>query len=98
MNDTLGMRRIECVRNLNRESEQRIRLDGFPGNPVLQGHPLQILHCNEGLVTMLADFVNRADVGMVEGRSGTGLTAKTFQRLWVLRDIIWEEFQGNKAT
>ena len=69
MNDTLGMRRIECVRNLNRESEQRIRLDRFPGNPVLQCHPLQILHCNEGLVTMLADFVNRADVGMVEGRA-----------------------------
>jgi hypothetical protein len=47
---------------------------------------------------VLADFVNGADIGMVESGSGTGFATETFQRLWVLRYIVGEKFKRDKAT
>jgi hypothetical protein len=60
--------------------------------------PVQKLHGDEGLVSVLADFVNGADIGMVEGRGSTSLAAKAFQRLRVLRHIVGQEFESNEAT
>jgi len=43
------------------------------GNPVLQRLALQQLHADEGLALVLVDVVDRADIGVVEGRRGPGL-------------------------
>src|ERR1700746_1597351 len=45
---------------------------------------------------MFAEFVNRADIRMVESGSSSRLAAKTFKGLGVLRHIIRQEFQSNK--
>ena len=47
---------------------------------------------------MLADFVDRADVRMVQGGRSACLPPKTFQRLWVLGYVLGQEFESNKAT
>jgi hypothetical protein len=52
---------------------------------MLQRHAIQELHSDEAFPVLLADLVDGANVGMVEGGSRTGLATKTFQRLWVLR-------------
>jgi hypothetical protein len=41
--------------------------------------------------------MDRADVGMIQGRGGLGLTPKTFQSLAVLRKVFREEFERNKS-
>ena len=48
---------------------------------MLQRHPIQKLHGDEGLAVCFADFVDRADVGMVQGGSSMSFTPKTFQVL-----------------
>jgi hypothetical protein len=65
---------------------------------VLQGHAIQILDHNERLICVLADLVNRADVGMVEGRSRASLATKSFERLRVSRQFIGQEFEGDEAA
>ena len=50
------------------------------------------------LVLLLANFVDRANVGMIEGRSGAGLAAETFERLRVARDVIRKKFQSDEAA
>src|ERR1700745_1360154 len=60
---------------------------------MLQRHAIQKLHGNEGLLVMLTDLVNRADIRMVESGSRSPLAAKTFKRLRVLRHIVRKEFQ-----
>src|SRR5712692_4176560 len=65
---------------------------------MLQCHAFQKLHRDVGLLATLADFVNRADVGMVECRCGTGFTPETFQCLRVLRDILGKELESYEAT
>ena len=55
------------------------------GGPLWGGGTVQKLHGDKGLVTIFADFVNGADVRVIERGGGTGLAAKAFQRLWVSR-------------
>ena len=84
MNDPLGVGGVECIRDLYRQREQDIRLNGFPSDPVLQRHAFQKLHGDEGLIAVLADFVDGADVRVIERRSSAGLAAETLERLRVL--------------
>jgi len=69
-----------------------------PSDSVLQGHTVQKLHGDEGLVAMFTDLVDRADIGMVECRRSTRLPAKAFQCLWVFREFIGQKFQSDEAT
>ncbi|MGA3210718.1 MAG: hypothetical protein ABSD20_05375, partial [Terriglobales bacterium] len=46
---------------------------------------------------MLVDFVNRADVGMVERRGCTGLALESFQRQRVLESAFGQELEGDLA-
>ena len=47
---------------------------------------------------MFCDFVDGADVGMVEGRSRTRLPAKAFQGLRVFGNIVRQELQSDEAS
>ena len=47
---------------------------------------------------MLADFMDRADVGVVQCRRGTRLSTKSFERLRIMRDTFGQEFQRYETT
>jgi len=47
---------------------------------------------------VLADFVNRADVGMIQGRGGTGFAPEAFEGLTVIGHVVGQEFQCNVAA
>jgi hypothetical protein len=49
-------------------------------------------------VSVTSDLVNGADLRVIERGGRPRLTAKTFQRLRVLGQIVREEFQGDEAT
>ena len=80
------------------ERQQRFGFQRTPGDAVLQGDSVQELHHDERLAFMLADLVNGADVGMVQGRGSASLAAKAFQRLRILRDFFGQEFQRDEAA
>jgi len=63
---------------------------------MLQRHAIQELHGDERLAALLADVVNRADVGMVESRRGLRFTLKTGNSLGVFGYFIGQEFQATK--
>jgi hypothetical protein len=47
---------------------------------------------------VFADLVNGAEVGMLQCGSRACFPAKAFERLRVLRHIVRQEFQGDKAA
>src|SRR4029077_3738076 len=65
---------------------------------MLQGCAVQKLHSNERLLTVLADFVDGANIGMIESRGRPRLPAKPFQCLWVARQFIRQEFESHEAA
>jgi hypothetical protein len=64
---------------------------------VLQGAPFQQLHGDEVLCTLLVDLMDRANVGMIQGRSGAGFPLKALNRLPVAGVLFRKEFQGHAA-
>ena len=95
MDDALRVGGVQRIGNLDGEVEQFVRLEQFPGNALLQGLALQQLHSDEGLAFVLADFVNRADVGMVQRRGGAGLALEAFQGLTVLAPLLRQELESD---
>ncbi len=47
---------------------------------------------------VVADVMNRADVGMVQGRSSPRLKAKALQRLRIVGDVIRQKLKGDEAA
>ncbi len=63
-----------------------------------QGYALQKLHGDELAVLVMANFIDRADVGVVQRGSGTGFPAEAFQGLRVLGNVVRKEFQSDEAS
>ncbi len=84
MNDSLSVGRIQSIRDLDDQIQKSIRFEGLALNDVLECVALEQLHGDEGLAFILVDFINRADVGVIQAGSSLRLTLKSLQRLMVL--------------
>ena len=65
---------------------------------MLQGDAIEKLHGDEGPLAVLADFVDGANVGVVESGGGARFAAKAFESLRVAGQIIREELEGDEAA
>ena len=50
------------------------------------------------LAFVLGNFINSADVGMVQRRRRAGLTTEALQHLRILRNILRQELEGDEAA
>ncbi len=57
---------VERIGNVDGDGEQNLRFQRTPGDAMLQRHAVQKFHDDERLTFVLADLVDRADVGMVQ--------------------------------
>src|ERR1700730_17274629 len=92
------MRRIQSIGSLNRQWQNRFVAHRTTAYAMLERHPVQELHHDERTIDVPADFVNGADIRMVEGRGGTRLAAETFQDLRVLLQIVGQKLQRNETA
>jgi len=65
---------------------------------MLQRQPVKKLHGDERFAVLVVDFVDGADVGVIEGRRRLRLPLKAGQGLGVFCDVIGEKLQGDKAV
>ncbi len=59
--------------------------------------PFEKLHRDERLAILLADVINCADVGMVQGGGGLGLALEAAQSLRIAGNLIGQELEGDEA-
>jgi len=83
VNNPFAVRGIERVRNLDAQRQHCFSFQRPPCNSILQSHAIQKLHHDERLISVLADLVNCADIGMIQGRGSSCLASKAFERLRV---------------
>ncbi len=96
VHDPAVVGRVQRIGNFDRHLQQRFDLHGPSRDAVLERHAIQELHGNEGLIFVLADLVNGADVGMVQGRGGARLAAETFERVRIVGDFAGKNFSATK--
>src|SRR5215469_18658080 len=88
---------IEGISDLDSQRQNCFDLQRLPPDAVLQVKPVQILHDDEQPTFVFADFVDRADVRMVEGRCGTRLSPELFKCLRIMRNIVGQKLQSDEA-
>src|SRR5208283_2779525 len=98
MNDAFGVGGIERVGNLNALGKYLIDFQRTAGNAVLQRHTVEEFHGDEGMTVVFADFVDGADVGVVQRRSGAGLATETLQRLRLVGHFVGQKLEGDEAA
>ncbi len=98
MDDSFRVSRGQRVRNLGTHIEQHAERQRVTADALPQGFPLEQLHRNETLSVVFANFVDRADVGMIECGRGTSFSAEPFKCLRILRQLVGQEFQRNKTA
>jgi len=65
---------------------------------VVEGAAVEELHGDEGPPLFLADVVDGADIGVVQGRGRLGFPAKAGQRLLIAGKFIGKKLQGHEAA
>ena len=77
--DTFAMCGVERIGDLDGVFEQLLEWERARLQAVLQGLAAQHFHHDELLAAVLGNFVDDADVGMVQSRGGAGRAAKNVQ-------------------
>lgn len=98
MHDAPGVGGIERIGNLDAKLKQLIQLERPSLDATLQRLAFQQLHGDEVLALELVDFVNRADIGVVQGRGGACLALEALNRSRVPGVLVGQELEGNAAT
>jgi hypothetical protein len=98
VDDPLRVRRVQSIRNFNRQRQQLFVLDRAALNHVLQGDPVEVLHCDEHTIAMLPNLVDGAQVGMIQCRSGPSLASKALQSLRIAGQLIRQELECHEAA
>src|SRR5208337_5543143 len=65
---------------------------------MLKGSSIQEFHHEEGAAVLLADVINGADVGVIQGGSGPRLPLETCERLRVVSDFVRQKLQGHEPV
>ena len=65
VDDSLRVRRVEAIRDLNRQIQQALSFQSLSADHLPERLPFQQLHGDERLTIEVVDFVDRADVRVV---------------------------------
>ena len=98
MDDPLAVRSIECIGDLDTEREHHLQLRCARDDKILERGAFQEFHGDEAASLVLANLVDGADVGMVQSRGGTRLSAEALQGKCVAGQLIGKKLQGDKAA
>ena len=98
MNDVAAVRRVQRIGDLDRELERLVAGKRLAVDAFLQRLPFEPLHHDEGPALVLADFVNDADVRMIQRRRGPRLADKPLERGLVGRHLGRQELQRHRPA
>src|ERR1700734_2041922 len=89
---------VEAVGDLDSEGQNELCLHWPASDWMLQSQAVQKLHDDERLTCVLSDFMNGADVGMIQCRSGLRFALEAGERLRGFGPFIGGKLQRDEAT
>ncbi len=98
MDDSLLMRCLQRVSNLARQFQRLLAGECILFQPLIQRLPPQEFHHDEGLVAVLPNIVEGADVGVIEGRRSPGLSTKALNGMGIIEVIERKELNSYWAA
>jgi len=93
-----GVRSIQRIGNRDAQIEHRLHLQRLASDLVPERLPLQQFHGDKGAPIGLVDFVNRADVRMIQRGRSLGFPLEAAEGLCIVGEFVGKEFQGDVTT
>ena len=91
------MRGVERVSDGRADTNQVVEGDGASRNAIAKGLAFEKFHGDEVLTVGFIDLVDGADVGVIEGGRGAGLTKEAFDHLGIAGELQGQAFEGDPA-
>ncbi len=88
---------IQCVGDLDGQRQNYLGFHRSPADAMLQRYAIQKLHGDERLSVLLANVVDRTDIGVIQRGRSLRFTLKAGERLWVSGNIIGKELESDEA-
>ena len=98
MDDSLCVGGVESIGDFDGEIEKQVEIERAARDAMLERGAFHVFHSDEDAAIVLADFIDRADIGMIQCGGGAGFAAKTLESLRILRNIFGEKLQGDEAA
>src|SRR5262249_24369913 len=98
MDDALRVGRVERIGNFCSQIELHVHAERLAGNQMTQGDAVHEFHGDERQAGVVADFINCADVGVVEGGSGLCFALKTFEGFRIPGQLVRHKLQRDKTA
>jgi hypothetical protein len=98
VDDSFRMCGVEGVGHLDSQIEHGFDLQRLATDPLSERLPFQQFHGDEGSSIGLVNFVDRADVRVVQGGRSFCFPLETAKSLHVVGKFFGKEFQGDVAT
>ena len=98
VDDVFRMCRVESVGDLDAQIEHRPDLQRLASDQVPKGLSLEELHSNQSSAIDLIDFVNGADIRVIECRGGARLTVKSLKRPKILGPFFRKELEREMSA
>src|SRR5215813_5247080 len=95
MNDAPGVGGIKGIGDLGSDREELLGLERTPSDAMLQGSAVEVLHGDKGLLAVPADFIDGANVRMVQCRSRASFAAEALERLWIVGESFGQELESD---
>src|ERR1700694_5429228 len=89
---------VERCLNLDDQRQNQLGFHRSACNAVLQRQPVQKLHGDEGFAVLVVNFVDRADVRMIQRRGSLGFPLKAAESLRVFSYLVGQKLEGNKPA
>ena len=96
VNDAFGVRGFERVGDLDAEIEKLLGLERAAFDAMLERFAFEQLHGDERLAIVLANFVNRADVRMIQAGGGARFALESLEGLLILGHCLRQKFQRHQ--
>jgi hypothetical protein len=98
VNYAFGVRGIQGIGDLNAQIQNSVEGQRFFRNQMLESFPLEQFHGDESLILALVNFMDGADVGMIQSGGRASLAPKAFEGLPIVSYIFGQKLQGHESA
>jgi hypothetical protein len=91
MNDAFAVSRVERISDLDGNRDNLLRIQGTGGYQVFQRYAVQVLHGDERMAFVAPNFVDGADIGVIECGCTSCFAAKAFQGMRIPFRVLRQE-------
>ena len=96
VDDARGVRGVERIGDFDKPRHQSFDRQQSLRQLVFESRAIEQFHDEERAAVLFANFVEGANIRVVEGRSRPGFAAKAFERLRVASELVRQEFDSHE--